>query len=179
MKPWTLKSSKDLIKNKWLHLKEEELETESGGKIAPFYRFITRDWGLVIPRTVEGDFILVKQYRRGIDDFSIEFPAGVFEVDENDGEGVLRELSEETGYHSAKPPILLGSFFVNPANQAGRVVIYFVDEVELTSAPENDPTEEIEVLKVSKTELQKYFDQMVISHPIHHLAWYCFLTDYS
>ena len=42
--------------------------------------------------------ILVKQFRPAIDNFSIEFPAGLVDPGESIQEAALRELEEETGY---------------------------------------------------------------------------------
>ncbi len=175
LKPWKLLSSKTLIKNKCLNLIEEKLETESGGNISPFYKFETGSWGMVIAKTNENQFVLVKQYRRGIDEICLEFPAGAIETNEDFADGLKRELLEETGYSSEEPIILLGQFPVNPANQTGEVVIFFWDKVILTHGPNLDPTEEIEVVLMSEADVQESFKSLVIKHPIHHLAWYRYL----
>lgn len=177
LKPWKLIESKDLLKNNWIHLKEERLETESGGIIEPFYRFITKNWGLVIPETSEGDFILVRQYRRGLDDFCLEFPAGAFDEGEDFALGMLRELSEETGYTSNNQIQLLGQFPVNPANQDGEVAMYSLKEAQHTDQPEMNPTEELEIVLMSRSELDRAFEKGEIVHPMHHLAWHLYLSS--
>lgn len=177
LKPWKLIQSKDLLKNNWIHLKEERLITESGGVIEPFYRFITKNWGLVIPQTRSGEFILVRQYRRGVDDFCLEFPAGAFHEEEEFDVGMRRELSEETGYTSSEEMTLLGKFSVNPANQAGQVGIYSLTDVRLTDQPEMNPTEELEIVIMTQEELKIAFKTGEIVHPMHHLAWHLHQCD--
>lgn len=171
LKPWKLISTQSLIKNRWLDLVEEELETQSGGKISPFYRFNTSDWGMVIARTIEGKFVLVNQYRRGTDQICTEFPAGGFDAGEDPAQGMARELQEETGYGSDEDIQLLANYPVNPANQNARVHIYFWDQVYLQNEPQNHPTEELETLVWSFEEVEAGFQRTQIQHPIHHLAW--------
>ena len=53
---------------------------------------------MIVPVTNEGEYVLVRQYRAPVDDFLLEFPAGVLEAHEDPAECAMRELKEETGY---------------------------------------------------------------------------------
>ena len=46
--------------------------------------------------------ILVKQYRKAVEEFILELPAGILNIAEEPQEGALRELKEETGYRADK-----------------------------------------------------------------------------
>lgn len=175
LKPWKLISAKTLIKNRWMHLIEERLETKSGGVIEPFYRFDNNHWGLVIARTKKGEFVLVEQYRRGTDSLCIEFTAGGFDPGEDPAVGMMRELGEETGYQSQEEIELLGHYPVNPANQNGEVYIFFWDQVELKVEPQSDPTEEIKVHLVNEETLKDWIKTKTIVHPLHHFSWLLYL----
>ena len=63
------------------------------------------DWAIVVPvlETPQGKkFVMVRQWRHGSRDLSLEFPGGVFEPGENPQEAATRELLEETGYRPGK-----------------------------------------------------------------------------
>lgn len=52
----------------------------------------------IIAITDEGKLILVKQYRKSIEDVVLEIPAGKLELNENPKECAAREFTQKTGY---------------------------------------------------------------------------------
>ena len=102
------------------------------------------DWVNVLALTRDGQLVLVRQFRFGIDAFSLEIPGGVMEAGEDPVEAGLRELREETGFTGTRAR-LLGSVNPNPAIQSNRCHIVLVEDAERTAALEWDPDEEIEV----------------------------------
>ncbi len=56
----------------------------------------------IIPITDDGKLILVRQYRKPVEKFLLEIPAGRLEINEEPRETGLRELKEETGYQAEK-----------------------------------------------------------------------------
>lgn len=110
------------------------------------------DWVNIVPVTTDGKIVLVRQFRFGINDFSLEVPGGVMEPGEDPVGAGLRELAEETGYAGGTAR-LLGSVHPNPAIQANRCHAVLVEGVSLTKALDWDPDEEIEVfvLPVAET----------------------------
>jgi ADP-ribose pyrophosphatase len=89
--------------------------------------------------------VLVRQFRYGIDDFSLEIPGGVIDPGEDPVAAGLRELHEETGYAGTKAR-LLASVHPNPAIQNNRCHLILVENATLSSAPQWDQDEEIEVI---------------------------------
>lgn len=55
---------------------------------------------VVVPVTVEKEFLLIRQFRPVINNFVIEFPAGLNDKEESLIDAARRELIEETGYDS-------------------------------------------------------------------------------
>ena len=102
------------------------------------------DWDNVLALPRDGQLVLVRQFRFGIDAFSLEIPGGVMEAGEDPVEAGLRELREETGFTGTRAR-LLGSVNPNPAIQSNRCHIVLVEDAERTAALEWDPDEEIEV----------------------------------
>ncbi len=102
------------------------------------------DWVNVVALTKDGHIVLVRQFRYGIDEFSLEVPGGVVEKGEDPVVAGLRELREETGFTGA-PAKLLGSVHPNPAIQANRCHFVLVEDAVRSHDLEWDPDEEIQV----------------------------------
>lgn len=103
------------------------------------------DWVNVIALTPDGRLVLVRQFRYGINEFSLEIPGGVMEAGEDPVTAGLRELREETGFTGA-PAKLLGSVHPNPAIQSNRCHFVFVEQAAKTHELEWDADEEIQIV---------------------------------
>jgi 8-oxo-dGTP pyrophosphatase MutT (NUDIX family) len=102
------------------------------------------DWVNVVALTPDQRIVLVRQFRFGIDGFSLEIPGGVMERGEDPVIAGLRELREETGYAGA-PARLMGSVHPNPAIQSNRCHFVLVEQAVAATATEWDADEEIEI----------------------------------
>lgn len=109
------------------------------------------DWVNVVAHTADDRLVLVRQFRYGIDEFSLEVPGGVVERGEDPVAAGVRELREETGFAGASAR-LLGSVRPNPALQANRCHIVLVEAAVPGHALAWDPDEEIEVTTPSVEE---------------------------
>lgn len=110
------------------------------------------DWVNVLALTPDRRLVLVRQFRFGVDAFSLEIPGGVIEPGEDPVGAGLRELREETGFTGVRAR-LLGSVHPNPAIQSNRCHFVFVEEAVGTAALEWDEHEEIEVTTVPADEV--------------------------
>lgn len=102
------------------------------------------DWVNVVAVTPDERIVLVRQFRYGIDEFSLEVPGGVMEAGEDPVTAGLRELREETGF-SGQTARLLGSVHPNPAIQSNRCHFVLVEGALRSHALEWDTDEEIHV----------------------------------
>ena len=102
------------------------------------------DWCNVIALTPDRRLVLVRQFRFGIDAFSLEIPGGVMEPGEDPIEAGLRELREETGFGGQRARVL-GSVHPNPAIQSNRCHFVFVEDAIRSSELEWDADEEIAI----------------------------------
>lgn len=110
------------------------------------------DWVNVVALTVDGHIVLVRQFRYGIDEFSLEVPGGVIEAGEDPVAAGLRELREETGYSGA-PAKLLGCVHPNPAIQSNRCHFVLVEAAVKSHELAWDTDEELHVMTLPADEV--------------------------
>lgn len=123
------------------------------------------DWCNVLAVTREGSLVLVRQFRFGIDGFSLEIPGGVMEAGEDPVAAGLRELREETGFTGGRAR-LLGSTHPNPAIQSNRCHFVLVEDAVQSAALEWDADEEIEVVTVPVGEVLAHARAGGITHAL-------------
>jgi ADP-ribose pyrophosphatase len=104
----------------------------------------TCDWVNVIAVTDEGKVTLIRQYRHGTREVTVEIPGGMVEGDEPPLQAARRELAEETGY-TAGHWEQIGVVEPNPAFQNNRTFTFIARQARRTCEPQPDPNEEIEV----------------------------------
>ncbi|MBZ0155770.1 MAG: NUDIX hydrolase [Alphaproteobacteria bacterium] len=106
----------------------------------------------VVPVTLQGEVLLIRQFRPVLNSFVMEFPAGLNDRGEPLVEVALRELIEETGFSSDKV-----SFLAEGPLSSGlttEVLSVFLAENAVPASPEMrdlyppDASEDIEVLRI-------------------------------
>src|SRR4051812_19219182 len=110
-----------------------------------FFVLHAPDWVNVVALTTDRQLVLVKQFRYGIDDFSLEIPGGVIDLGETPIDAGVRELREETGF-TGSVPRLLGTVHPNPAILNNRCHLVLVEGVARLADLAWDTDEEIEVI---------------------------------
>jgi 8-oxo-dGTP pyrophosphatase MutT (NUDIX family) len=113
----------------------------------------TNDWVVVVPELDGGSaFYMVRQWRHGAGEMSLEFPGGVIEADETPLEGAMRELREETGCVAGEM-IKLGVMSPNPAIMANRVHFFLARALRVDGDLRPDRDEFITAEKVSAVDV--------------------------
>lgn len=110
-----------------------------------FFVISAPDWVNVLALTPERHLVLVRQFRYGTDDFSVEIPGGVMDAGEDPVAAGLRELREETGFTGTKTR-LLGTVHPNPAMQDNRCHLVLVEDAHRSAKLAWDPDEEFEIM---------------------------------
>ena len=140
-------SSREVYRNPWTWMHEDEIERSDGRR--GIYGVVEKDPAcIVIPLEVtpHGEFLhLVEQYRYTVKDRFIEFPQGGWEQPDVVPEDLARgELAEETGL-LAKTMTLLGELWIAYGVMRQKHFVYLAEE--LTQGPTSrDPEEHDMVL---------------------------------
>lgn len=110
-----------------------------------FYAIKTKSWANIAALTPNQEVVLVRQFRFGVEDFSLEFPGGIVDPGEDPMTAAVRELQEETGY-TGGDAVSLGSVYPNPAILNNTCFFFKVEGVEKTHELSLDQNEDIEVI---------------------------------
>lgn len=89
------------------------------------------------------EVLMISQYRRAIDEYLLELPAGTREWDEDWLACAQRELREETGYRADKI-VLIGEFWPSPGLSSELMRLCLATGLHVDPLP-GDVDEEIEV----------------------------------
>ena len=123
------------------------------------------DWVNVVALTPARELVLVRQFRFGLDDFSLEIPGGLIERGEDPVVAAQRELREETGFTGARA-WSLGSVHPNPAIQGNRCHLVCIEDARRTEDIDWDDDEEIEVRTVPVDEVYALARSGGITHAL-------------
>lgn len=115
--------------------------------------------------TPQDRLVLVRQFRYGVDDFSLEIPGGVINPGEDPVAAGVRELAEETAF-AGRNARLIGSVHPNPAIQNNRCHIVLVEDVAPQGSVAWDRDEEIAVSTATVEETMSWARSGKITHAL-------------
>lgn len=99
-KPITLVSSTTVYENPWITVTEDRV-INSRGNPGVFGVVRMKEGSSVLPVTRDQHVYLVKEFKYGIDSYSIELMSGGLDTNESPQEAAQRELREELGLSAA------------------------------------------------------------------------------
>ncbi|MBP1596162.1 MAG: hydrolase [Acidobacteria bacterium] len=102
-------------------------------------------WVNVVALTPDRQVLLIRQFRHGTGEFTLEIPGGMVDPDEMPAQAAMRELLEETGY-AGDPPVSIGVVTPNPAILNNRCHTFLIENCRWSREPELDSGEDIEVM---------------------------------
>ena len=173
--PWAFLTSKILQSCRVFTVRNERYRSPRTGQEHDFFLIDSPDWVNVIPLTGDGKVILVKQFRFGTKDFSLEIPGGMLDDGDTPAGAAARELLEETGFAGDEPDFL-GSVHPNPALHTNRCYTYLVRNAAFQKSPEQDSTEDVEVEIVPLKDIPKLIQEGVITHALVIAAFYWYFS---
>ncbi len=122
------------------------------GQVHPFFRIDASDWVNVVPLTRAGEVVMVRQYRHGSDEVTLEIPGGMVDSGEEPAQAAARELIEETGFR-AEEIVPLGVVNPNPALFGNRLHVFAAPGAKRVAAIRNEGNEETVVELVPQAAL--------------------------
>lgn len=155
IRPWPLIASEPVFDAGLMQLVRDRARSPRTGGERDFHLIRMVDWLMVLPLTEENRLVMVRQYRHGSREASLEVPGGLHDSDkttESPEQGAARELTEETGY-SGGTWTFLGQLRPQPALFTNRAWIYLARGVRPTDPPKPDAGEDIEVVLLDLQEI--------------------------
>lgn len=160
---WKVLNSQDVSPSEWFPIIKDDVELPNG-KVIEYFKSQLANVAMVVAITRENEVVFVRQYKHGIGEVCIEFPAGRIEHGRTPEETAISELLEETGITvEAHSLIELIELWTEPSKSSVRVTGFIVKDVTITDDQQLEENEDIEVLKVPISEI----DSFIIDNEIH------------
>ncbi|MEA2624079.1 MAG: ADP-ribose pyrophosphatase [Candidatus Binatota bacterium] len=172
IRPWEAVEAAIKYDCRLFSIRERRARSPRTGELHDFWVIESCDWVNVIPITPDGDVVMVRQYRHGISESTLEVPGGMVDPeDESPLEAARRELQEETGYASDEVTPL-GWIHPNPATQNNRCYTFLARGAERRYDVRFEGTEETEVVLVPLAEIPELIQNGRISHALVVVAFH-------
>lgn len=150
----TVKSEK-IFEGRILNLRVDTVELENQ-KYAKREIVENKNASCVLAITDDEEIVLVKQYRKSVEDFLYEVPAGKIDTDEEPEVCAARELREETGYEAGKVTKIF-EFYSSPGFSNEKIYLYKAENLTLKSM-DLDEDEFIEIAYANKESVKKMIE---------------------
>lgn len=155
---WKTLKSEYLFRRPWLTARRDSVMLPDGRVNNEYYVLEYPDWVNVIAITKEGKFVMERQYRHGTQEVSTEICAGVMEKGETPLQAAQRELKEETGFAGGRWSLLMKAA-PNPSSMSNHQYSFLAEDVEPTGHRHLDPTEDIEVMLVDRSQVRSWLEE--------------------
>jgi ADP-ribose pyrophosphatase len=163
---WEKKGERVLLETRIFQIERHARVHPRSGAAHDFAIVRCPDWCNIVPITKEGDVVMVRQRRHGIDDETLELPGGMIDPeDASPLEAARRELLEETGYRAAEIESI-GKIAPNPAMQTNWTWSFLARNVERVADPRLDGGEDIDVVLVPYREIPERVQKGEIVHAL-------------
>jgi len=154
------------LEDNWLfRLRRQRYRSRLSGKTHDFYIIDLASAVHVIALTPDSEVLLVRQFRAGSEQDSLETPGGLLEPEEDPRAAGARELLEETGY-AGEPAELLGTLWSNPSLVTSRISTVLIRNARKIAEASPDHSEELEVLSVPAADIPNLILDGTINHAL-------------
>jgi ADP-ribose pyrophosphatase len=163
IKPWKCIRSKPAQSFRVFSIRTDTTLSPRTGVKHDFYIIESRDWINIIPLTDDHQVVMIRQYRQGSREVTLEIPGGLVDHGETPKKAAARELLEETGYR-AKKWKKTGVVNPNPALFNNRCHTFLARDIQKVTKPTPDQTEDIEVVLIPLVDIPKLILEGKIDH---------------
>jgi ADP-ribose pyrophosphatase len=144
------------------------------GQTHEFQVLESPDWAAVVAVTPDNQVVMVRQFRHGTGELSLEPPGGLVKEGQAPEQSAREELEEETGYQAGALEFL-GWMHPMPAIFTNRFYVYLARDATPTGRLNPDETEEVETVLVPLDQIREYIRSGKITCSVMIAALYLFL----
>ncbi len=146
IKKWEIIKERNVSPSPWFPLYVHKVKLPNGKVIDDYYISKLGDVGMVVAVTERNEIVFVRQYKHGVGEILLEFPAG--RIDGRIPKQAARsELEEETGI-VADELSLLGKLYTNPTKDPTITYGFMARNAKVTREQKLEVTENIEVVYI-------------------------------
>jgi ADP-ribose pyrophosphatase len=171
LRRWKKLRAESLGHYKIFELKREQYLSPRTGHTLDATIVDAPDWVNIVAITTEGAYVLIRQFRFGTEQMTLEIAGGMIDPGEVPLAAAERELREETGY-AAKRWSAIGRFAPNPAFQRNYLHTFLAEGCEPAGDLAQDPGEDIEVVVSSESEVRAWLASGEIDHALVVIAFH-------
>ena len=167
LQKWSVAASKIVLADKWINLRADQVVTQRGVTLDPFYVLAYPDWAAVVAITDQDQLVLVRQYRHGTGEIGLELPGGVVDREDADPRAAaIRELAEETGFACTNMRHV-ASLAANPALQTNWLHMFLAEGAARAGAARPEASEDLTVELVAIADVLAGLSSGLISQSMH------------
>ena len=144
------------------------------GRVHEFQVLKSPDWVAVVAITADNHVVMVRQFRHGTGELSLEPPGGLVKDGQTPEQSAREELEEETGYQAAALEFL-GWMHPMPAIFTNRFYVYLARNAKRTGHLNPDETEEVETVLIPLDEIREHISSGRITCSVMIAALFLFL----
>ncbi len=163
---WKVLASEYLFNEPWLTIRRDRCELPNGAIMPAFYVQEYPTWVAAFALTRDNRVLMIKQYRHGIKEVTIEPPGGVVDKGEEPETGIQRELLEETGYQFESFEFL-GKVCANPSTGDNYLHMFLAKGGEKIAEQNLDETEDVQVVLYTIDEVKELLRENKILQSLH------------
>ncbi len=152
---WKILRSETAFRHKWYELRRDVVELPDGTVADDYFVSVRPEVVLIVAVDAAGQVLLVRQYKHGVQEITLEFPGGVFiKGEESPSAAAERELAEETGYRGATLSVL-GALFNDPTRNTDHIHVVLAEDAAFVGPPQLDGLETSAGLEVVRVPLDQ------------------------